>query len=323
MNDDLHDLLHDAVSDVEPAYSLSAIQLRVRAVDTRRRGRYTAGVASLAAAAVVGGVVLFAAHHRPLREYAAPATPVPSASCTTEAASGSAAFSSSLTLCSAAPAPRGDVPVFYVGHTPDGPRLFSERAVVPGDLDGALAALMRGAADPDYRTGWPAGSLESARVSDGQIEVRFGASSLPSDHLSEQQLVYTLQAVTGTHDPVTCDHLDHACTITPDPQLDVLAMVNVTAPAEGQRVSGSFSATGLASSFEGTVPWQVLDADGKAVVTGFAQSSMAPRLTPWTTRVDVSALAPGSYTFAASTDDPSGGAEGAGPTTDTRTIVVE
>ena len=47
------------------------------------------------------------------------------------------------------------------------------------------------------------------------------------------------------------------------------------------------------------------------------------KLYPWETAVDVSGLAPGTYTFVALTDDPSGGAEGAGPTYDTRTIVVE
>ena len=38
--------------------------------------------------------------------------------------------------------------------------------------------------------------------------------------------------------------------------------------------------------------------------------------------IDVSDLAPGTYTFVAMTDDPSGG-EGLGPFTDTRTIIVE
>lgn len=71
----------------------------------------------------------------------------------------------------------------------------------------------------------------------------------------------------------------------------MLALVSVTAPGEGQEVHGSFGADGVASSFEGTEP------------------------------IDVADLAPGRYTFEASTDDPSGGEVG-GPTTDTRTVVV-
>jgi hypothetical protein len=39
-------------------------------------------------------------------------------------------------------------------------------------------------------------------------------------------------------------------------------------------------------------------------------------------RVDVSSLAPGTYTFLASNDDPTGLDDGIGPDTDTRTIVV-
>ena len=45
------------------------------------------------------------------------------------------------------------------------------------------------------------------------------------------------------------------------------------------------------------------------------------KLYPWETEVDVSDLAPGTYTFVAMTDDPSGG-EGGGPTEDTKTIIV-
>ena len=46
------------------------------------------------------------------------------------------------------------------------------------------------------------------------------------------------------------------------------------------------------------------------------------KLYPWETEVDVSDLEPGTYTFVALTDDPSGGAEGGGPTEDSKTIVV-
>ena len=45
------------------------------------------------------------------------------------------------------------------------------------------------------------------------------------------------------------------------------------------------------------------------------------KLYPWETEVDVSGLAPGTYTFVAMTDDPSGG-EGGGPTEDSKTIIV-
>ncbi len=47
------------------------------------------------------------------------------------------------------------------------------------------------------------------------------------------------------------------------------------------------------------------------------------KLYPWETEIDVSSLEPGTYTFVALTDDPTGGGEGLGPMYDTRTIVVE
>ena len=57
---------------------------------------------------------------------------------------------------------------------------------------------------------------------------------------------------------------------------------------------------------------------------GFATADgWMDKLYPWTTQVNVSKLAPGTYTFVAMTYDPSGGAEGAGPTEDTKTIIVK
>ena len=56
---------------------------------------------------------------------------------------------------------------------------------------------------------------------------------------------------------------------------------------------------------------------------GTAAGCGVDKLYPWEVEVDVSTLAPGTYTFVAMNDDPSGGAEGHGPDVDTRTIVVE
>ena len=72
------------------------------------------------------------------------------------------------------------------------------------------------------------------------------------------------------------------------------------------------------------MPWQIRDASDEVVLDGFATAEGAiDRLYKWETEpIDVSDLAPGTYTFVAMTDDPSGG-EGTGPFTDTRTIIVE
>ena len=70
------------------------------------------------------------------------------------------------------------------------------------------------------------------------------------------------------------------------------------------------------------MPWELRGAGGDVVVRERLRTAEGwmDRLYPWETEpIDVSDLAPGTYTFVAMTDDPSGGAEGAGPSVDTRT----
>ena len=155
---------------------------------------------------------------------------------------------------------------------------------------------------------------------------------VPYSDLQLQQVIYTLQAAAGERLPVQFVHdgnpvaevggLPTSEPLTEAPQLDVLALVNISNPTEGRDVEGTFSADGVASSFEGTVPWELRDAGGAVVRRGFAQGTMEDHLTPWETGpIDVSDLPPGGYTFVAMTDDPSGG-EGGGPTVDTRSITI-
>jgi hypothetical protein len=149
-----------------------------------------------------------------------------------------------------------------------------------------------------------------------------------------QQVVYTMQASVGARAAVqfyvdgnpidqvlgepTSEPLANAS------PLDTLSRVSISDPAEGTTVSGSFHAEGVANSFEATVGWQIRQGDA-TVLDGYFMAAgwMADRLFPWEGTVDVSELDPGTYTFVVSEGDPSGGEEGDGPDTDTRTIVVE
>lgn len=236
------------------------------------------------------------------------------------------------------------IPVYYVGDTPDGDRLFREFSQSSGadPLVAAGAAVTAGdPVDPDYRTPWPGGRFASitrtaeAIVVEVPDESWLDAGSLDADlaELAVQQLVYTLQGTIGKRLPVTVEYdgrpadtllgVDASGGLKAAPQLDVLAFMNVTEPAEGTTVSGSFTATGRASSFEATVGWTIEDSTGTVVLEGFATADgWLDKLYPWTTRIDVSSLEPGNYTFIARTDDPSGG-EGRGPTEDTKRITVE
>lgn len=249
------------------------------------------------------------------------------------------------------PAETTAVPVYFVGQGPKGaagsrgPVLFREfhQVDVAEPATEAAALLAAGdALDPDYYSLFPEGSLGEVSQKDGKIRVE-----LPDDtyvaqpntmnkrqaKIAAQSLVYTVQGALGSKDPVvvtrdgeptTLFGIDSAKGIKAANQLDVLNLVNITSPAEGQTVSDSFTATGVGSSFESTFAYKVLDANNKAVVDySTTGEGWMDRLYPWKAEVDVSKLAPGTYTFVVMTDDPTGGAEGYGASQDTRTIVIE
>jgi hypothetical protein len=249
----------------------------------------------------------------------------------------------------AAPAETVTVPLYFVGETPQGPRLYREFRKVEADnpLEEAAALVTGGdTLDGDYRTLFPGGAFASITYSEDAgafiVEVPDDGWMTPVDGMTKrdaslavQQLVYTLQGVQQTRAPVVVQlggtptklfGIDTSGGVTAAPQLDVLALVNVTTPEEGSTVRGTFTASGVASSFEATVPWEIREGDnlGPVVKQGFSTAEgWMDKLYPWETEVDVSDLAPGTYSFVALTDDPSGGAEGAGPSEDSKTITVE
>ncbi|MEV5003670.1 Gmad2 immunoglobulin-like domain-containing protein [Nocardioides sp. LML1-1-1.1] len=236
------------------------------------------------------------------------------------------------------------IPVYYVGDTPQGDRLFREFTQASGvdPLVAAAAAVTSGdPVDPDYRTLWPTGRFASVVRTSEAIVVELpdrtwltrGSLDAERARLAVQQLVHTLQGVAAKRLPVrvtldgkpapTLLGVDASDGLTAGPELDTLALVNVTEPAEGSVVGDEITATGRASSFEATVPWTIADSTGKVVQQGFATAEgWMDKLYPWTTTIDVSSLAPGRYTLTAATDDPSDG-EGGGPTEDTKRITVE
>jgi hypothetical protein len=232
------------------------------------------------------------------------------------------------------------VPLYFVGDTPQGPRLFREFQQVEADnpVDEALAILAAGAAqDPDYRSLLPDGTAtlvqgDSSQAIGVNVPVdwadRPGGMSAKEAALAVQQVVFTVQGVLQSRAPVEffSDGLTPVFGIDKSSfkaSQDALALVNVTEPEEGSSPGDVFTASGVANSFEATVPWEIRDPSGTKVLDGFATAEgWADKLYPWQTQVDMSSLAPGTYTFVAMTDDPSDG-EGAGPTEDSKTITVE
>jgi hypothetical protein len=232
------------------------------------------------------------------------------------------------------------VPLYFVGDTPQGPRLYREFQPVESDnpVDEALAILAAGAAkDPDYRSLLPEGTPTLVQ-GDNSMAIgvnvpvewadRPAGMSAKEAALAVQQIVFTVQGALQSRAPVEF----YSDGLTPVFGIDkssfkasqaALALVNITEPEEGATVSGTFPASGVANSFEATVPWEIRDQGGTKVLDGFSTAAgWMDKLYPWQTTVDVSSLAPGTYSFVALTDDPSDG-EGPGPTEDSKTITIK
>jgi hypothetical protein len=151
--------------------------------------------------------------------------------------------------------------------------------------------------------------------------------------IAVEQLIYTAQAAMQTRAPVQfllgenpVDQVFGVPTSEPLVQGDVLkvmSLMNITTPEEGSTASGKFEATGVNNGFEGSVACYLRDGK-RELWSGFGIGGFGPdKLFPWKLEVDTAGIAPGTYTFFCSDDDPSGGAEGNGPFTDDKTIVIE
>lgn len=100
-------------------------------------------------------------------------------------------------------------------------------------------------------------------------------------------------------------------------------LITLAKPGQGAVVSGSFDVRGTANSPEANVPWRLLDGSGRKVADGyFTAEGWMDKLYPYSGKVDVSKLAPGTYTFEVAVDDPSGG-EGKKPQKVDVTITVQ
>jgi hypothetical protein len=233
------------------------------------------------------------------------------------------------------------VPLYFVGDTPQGPRLFREFQQVEADnpVDEALAVLAAGAADdPDYSSLLAGATLRAGTTDEdmtveasGDVAERPSGMTAKDAELAVQQVVFTVQGILQDRVPISFVTSQGDSTTlfglsTPEggftSDQDVLALVNITEPQQSSQPGDSFVASGVANSFEATVPWEIRDQDGTAVLDGFATAEgWGDHLYPWQAQVDASSLPPGTYTFVAKTDDPSGG-EGRAPTEDTKTFTL-
>ena len=349
-------LLDDAVSDVEPRDALGAIHTRTEVSSMQRTRSWFLGAAAAVAAVaatVVAVTVLSGDGTTGGRDpgFAAPSTssspepgptPGPSPDETTSASPDDGASPSE--NGTVAPETR-TVPVYYVGDTSRGPRLYREfHRVESSGADAVTLAVHQAVSvapdDPDYRTPWPAGTTAQVVESPGTPDVitvditsagsprtRPAGMSEEEARMAVEQVIYTAQAAAQARHPVQLlldgERTDQVLGVPASEPLaqgdavDVLAQVWVIDPPEGAELTAPFEVSGLAAAFEANVVWELREGD-TVVKSGFTTAEECCTMAPYSFTVNAP---PGEYTLVVQDTDPSGG-EGFGPWTDTKRVTV-
>ena len=329
MSDRITDLLHEVADGVEPGERLGAI--RAATADAGRRttrGWWAAGGVGLVAASVVTALALTTGAG-PRSTDPQPADPAPPSATDPH------------------PTESRVVPVYFVGDTPSGPRLYREFQRGTGPMSAetfALDAALAGRSlDPDYRSPWPADAVSEAYLMSeevitvtlmGDLHDRPAGMSEVEARLAVEQVVRTAQGGFG-HGRIPVQLLLNGTRtdqvlgvaasepLAAGSDLEVLAHVSISNPSEGQLVDNDrpFTVKGVGNSFEGNVVTRVQRWEGTYVVD--EQPTIAgtgeDRLFPFEVTLDLTDAAPGEYVVVSQTDDPSG--EGMFDT-DTRRITI-
>jgi hypothetical protein len=316
-DDELGRVLRDAVSDVHPHGTLDDIRSRTDKVDPMsRRWILPTMTAAAVMAAVVGGAFWLVDDDSP-----GGASTTPTASTSPDASSPSATAGPETS--------RHAVPVYYTGDAARGTRLYREfqsQKVCGGAeclLKAAVVSAVNGQPeDTDYRSLWPAGATVGSVSYDGDmivIDLAAGVHDRPTGmsasdaELAVQQVVYSAQAAVGEgRVPVQLlldgSHTDEVLGVPASEPLaaanpdDVLAPVQIDSPADGAKVSGTFTVTGRAAAFEANVVWELTQGD-TVVKHGFATAEECCTLSPYSFKVTAP---PGSYILVVHDEDMSG-----------------
>ena len=326
---DLRSLFDDAVSDVHPEGGTREIRARAGRPSAGRWVPLTVAAAVATAVVIVGGAWL-----GQQESGSAPA-----------AGSGDTADAPTANEPSSQPSSeaRGtlQVPVYYVGSTAAGPRLFAESHVVTdtteSELQAAVQEALRGdPIDPDYSPAFRNETSTARASTDGEtitidLSDDLGATvDMPDERgtAGVQALVWTAQAATSSEQPVrfTIDgkpadrvyNVDTSAPLQRASADSTLSTVSITTPAEGAVVPTRFEVTGQAATFEANVVWELKRGD-EVVRNGFTTAQECCTLSPYSFTVTAT---PGEYTLVVHDTDESDG-EGIGTSVDTKRITVE
>lgn len=335
----LRELLEGSVSDVEPRHGLDAITARtarpsrtkVSSMSTRPwlygvTGAVVATAATIAAFAVLGDDTGPTAGPDPVGS--------PSQTVTRDATDDSSP--------DAGPSvSRETLPVYYIGDTGQGPRLYREFHDVE-TADPALAAVQEALVseplDPDYRTPWAGLGADVASVTHeggtitvdltGDLRDRPGALGKAEAGMAVEQLLYTVQGALQSRDPVQLllngERTDQVLGVpTSEPlaqgdELSTLALVWIIDPQDGDTLQSGSEVSGVGAFFEANVIWELKQGE-EIVESGFTTAEECCRVAPYSFELpDVPA---GEYLLVVRDDDASGG-EGPEPFRDTKRITI-
>ena len=323
---DLRSLFDDAVSDVHPEGGTGEIRARGGRLPAGRWLPLTVAAAVATAVVIVGGAWL--AQRQPDNSAAAG----PGRSAPNQESAGETSPEQGRTL---------QVPVYYVGRTAAGPRLFAETHEVTdtteSELQVAVEEALRGdPIDPDYSPGFHNETATARASTDGEtitidLSEDLGVNVDMSDEsgtVAVQALVWTAQAATSSEQPVRftvagkpADRVYNVDTSAPLQRASadsVLSTVSIATPGEGAVVPTRFEVTGQAATFEANVVWE-LKRGGEVVRQGFTTARECCTQSPYS--FEVTAV-PGDYTLVVHDTDESDG-EGIGTSADTKRITVE
>ncbi len=261
-------------------------------------------------------------------------TPPPVTTSTSAPAPSTAAPAPSSTA-PAAPDLAG-VPVYWVGDSTSSSWVYREFQTVPdtgGVVASAVSAVLSGAPlDPDHRTLWsPPDSVEVTQ--DGRaIAVDVSADAFDNTQvgsqdalLAVQQLVWTATAAAATAGvdspgPVTItvdgDAYDAWGTVPlGEPmtrQADLQAQIGIDTPNQGDVLApGTVTVSGVSTSYEATVSWELTTGAGEVVGSGFTQGGANGTFAGY--EITTPELGRGTFTVTVWEDDASGGESPEGP----------
>jgi hypothetical protein len=174
--------------------------------------------------------------------------------------------------------PSANLPVYYVGQTTAGPRLYREYHPLliadqsPGAKAEAAVETMltpKSAFDPDYTTRWPVGvSVHAVRVSadTATVELVGLPGAFAPDPVDRQQLVWTVTATTGVPKVrLLLDGHDTGGPYLRGSAVDVLAPVWLIDPQQDAPIGHTVTVRVAGSVTDGLVRVRVRTADGALV----------------------------------------------------------